>query len=61
MLEWLDLDAGWPGGVPPEGVNHVAFGVASMQNAKELGRSSTSATSVRIRRLLRADTSVVSG
>lgn len=34
MLEWLDLDSGWPGDVRPEGVNHVAFGVESLDRAK---------------------------
>jgi catechol 2,3-dioxygenase-like lactoylglutathione lyase family enzyme len=35
MLEWLDLASGWPGEQRPEGVNHVAFGVASLERAKE--------------------------
>jgi len=35
ILEWLDLDSGWPGPPRPHGVNHVAFGVESLQRARE--------------------------
>jgi catechol 2,3-dioxygenase-like lactoylglutathione lyase family enzyme len=31
MIEWLDLEEGWPDGAGPQGVNHVAFGVASLE------------------------------
>lgn len=34
LIEWLDLDAGWPGEPGPAGVNHVAFGVADIERAR---------------------------
>jgi catechol 2,3-dioxygenase-like lactoylglutathione lyase family enzyme len=41
LIEWLDLEAGWPEEPGPQGVNHVAFGVASLERTrafyKELG------------------------
>lgn len=35
LIEWLDLDRGWPGEAGPQGVNHVAFGVASIERTRE--------------------------
>jgi catechol 2,3-dioxygenase-like lactoylglutathione lyase family enzyme len=38
LIEWLDLEAGWPEGPGPQGVNHVAFGVASLERTREFYR-----------------------
>ena len=35
MIEWLDLEQGWPDDPGPQGVNHVAFGVASLERTRE--------------------------
>jgi catechol 2,3-dioxygenase-like lactoylglutathione lyase family enzyme len=35
LIEWLDLEAGWPQDSGPQGVNHVAFGVASLERTRE--------------------------
>jgi catechol 2,3-dioxygenase-like lactoylglutathione lyase family enzyme len=34
LIEWLDLEAGWPQEAGPQGVNHVAFGVASLERTR---------------------------
>ncbi|HEY4276826.1 MAG TPA: VOC family protein [Conexibacter sp.] len=34
LIEWLDLEAGWPQEDGPQGVNHVAFGVASLERTR---------------------------
>jgi catechol 2,3-dioxygenase-like lactoylglutathione lyase family enzyme len=34
LIEWLDLEHGWPDGAGPQGVNHVAFGVASLERTR---------------------------
>ncbi len=31
LIEWLDLEQGWPQNDGPQGVNHVAFGVSSRE------------------------------
>lgn len=38
LIEWLDLEAGWPQPAGPQGVNHVAFGVASLERTREFYR-----------------------
>jgi catechol 2,3-dioxygenase-like lactoylglutathione lyase family enzyme len=38
LIEWLDLEAGWPEDPGPQGVNHVAFGVASLERTREFYR-----------------------
>jgi catechol 2,3-dioxygenase-like lactoylglutathione lyase family enzyme len=38
MIEWLDLEDGWPGEPGPQGVNHVAFGVASIERTRDFYR-----------------------
>jgi catechol 2,3-dioxygenase-like lactoylglutathione lyase family enzyme len=38
LIEWLDLEAGWPDDPGPQGVNHVAFGVASLERTREFYR-----------------------
>ncbi len=35
LIEWPSLDAGWPGESGPQGVNHVAFGVASIERSRD--------------------------
>ena len=35
LIEWPDLDGGWPGEPRPQGVNHVAFGVADLARAHD--------------------------
>jgi catechol 2,3-dioxygenase-like lactoylglutathione lyase family enzyme len=35
LIEWLDLEEGWPAPDGPQGVNHVAFGVADLQRTRE--------------------------
>jgi catechol 2,3-dioxygenase-like lactoylglutathione lyase family enzyme len=39
LIEWLDLEAGWPEEPGPQGVNHVAFGVASLERTREFYRA----------------------
>jgi catechol 2,3-dioxygenase-like lactoylglutathione lyase family enzyme len=39
LIEWLDLEAGWPGEPGPEGVNHVAYGVADIERTREFWRA----------------------
>ena len=39
VLEWIDLEAGWPEPDGPQGVNHVAFGVASIERTRAFYRS----------------------
>jgi catechol 2,3-dioxygenase-like lactoylglutathione lyase family enzyme len=34
MIEWHDLEAGWPLEDGPQGVNHVAFGVADIERTR---------------------------
>jgi catechol 2,3-dioxygenase-like lactoylglutathione lyase family enzyme len=38
MIEWLDLEAGWPEPDGPQGVNHVAFGVESLARTRDFYR-----------------------
>jgi catechol 2,3-dioxygenase-like lactoylglutathione lyase family enzyme len=35
LIEWHDLEQGWPDGSGPHGVNHVAFGVASLERTRD--------------------------
>ncbi len=35
MIEWHDLESGWPVEDGPQGVNHVAFGVADIERTRE--------------------------
>jgi catechol 2,3-dioxygenase-like lactoylglutathione lyase family enzyme len=35
LIEWHDLSRGWPDAPGPHGVNHVAFGVASLARTRE--------------------------
>jgi len=35
LIEWLDLEEGWPGPPGPQGVNHVAFGVADIERTRD--------------------------
>jgi len=35
MIEWLDLQEGWPWPSGPQGVNHVAFGVADIERTRD--------------------------
>jgi catechol 2,3-dioxygenase-like lactoylglutathione lyase family enzyme len=39
LIEWVDLEQGWPEASGPQGVNHVAFGVASLQRTRAFYRS----------------------
>ncbi|HEX6022048.1 MAG TPA: VOC family protein [Solirubrobacter sp.] len=39
LIEWLDLEQGWPEESGPQGVNHVAFGVASLERTREFYRA----------------------
>jgi catechol 2,3-dioxygenase-like lactoylglutathione lyase family enzyme len=39
LIEWLDLERGWPEDPGPQGVNHVAFGVASLERTREFYRA----------------------
>jgi len=34
LIEWLDLEQGWPQEDGPQGVNHVAFGVADIERTR---------------------------
>jgi catechol 2,3-dioxygenase-like lactoylglutathione lyase family enzyme len=34
LIEWLDLEQGWPGPPGAQGVNHVAFGVADIERTR---------------------------
>lgn len=38
LIEWLDLEAGWPQEAGPQGVNHVAFGVADLERTRAFYR-----------------------
>lgn len=38
LIEWLDLERGWPRETGPQGVNHVAFGVKSLERTREFYR-----------------------
>lgn len=38
LIEWHDLEAGWPQDPGPQGVNHVAFGVADLERTREFYR-----------------------
>lgn len=38
LIEWSGLEAGWPIEAGPQGVNHVAFGVANIERTKEFYR-----------------------
>lgn len=38
LIEWLDLESGWPQDSGPQGVNHVAFGVASLERTRAFYR-----------------------
>ena len=38
LIEWLDLEQGWPQGDGPQGVNHVAFGVADLERTRAFYR-----------------------
>lgn len=38
MIEWLDLERGWPDPAGPHGVNHVAFGVADIERTRAFYR-----------------------
>ncbi|MBS1861117.1 MAG: VOC family protein [Actinobacteria bacterium] len=38
LLEWPTLDAGWPREPGPQGVNHVAFGVADIAHTRDFWR-----------------------
>jgi catechol 2,3-dioxygenase-like lactoylglutathione lyase family enzyme len=38
-IEWLDLEAGWPEPDGPQGVNHVAFGVANRERTRAFYRA----------------------
>jgi catechol 2,3-dioxygenase-like lactoylglutathione lyase family enzyme len=35
MIEWHDLEEGWPVASGPQGVNHVAFGVRDLERTRE--------------------------
>jgi catechol 2,3-dioxygenase-like lactoylglutathione lyase family enzyme len=38
MIEWHDLESGWPVDAGPQGVNHVAFGVADIARTRDFYR-----------------------
>jgi catechol 2,3-dioxygenase-like lactoylglutathione lyase family enzyme len=38
LIEWIDLESGWPQDDGPQGVNHVAFGVASLERTRAFYR-----------------------
>lgn len=38
LIEWLDLEGGWPQDEGPQGVNHVAFGVADLERTRAFYR-----------------------
>jgi catechol 2,3-dioxygenase-like lactoylglutathione lyase family enzyme len=38
-IEWLDLEQGWPEEDGPQGVNHVAFGVTSLERTRAFYRA----------------------
>ena len=35
LIEWSTLEAGWPHGPGPQGVNHVAFGVQDIERTRD--------------------------
>lgn len=35
LIEWSTLEAGWPHGPGPQGVNHVAFGVSDIERTRQ--------------------------
>ena len=35
LIEWHDLEAGWPLATGPQGVHHVAFGVADIERTRD--------------------------
>jgi catechol 2,3-dioxygenase-like lactoylglutathione lyase family enzyme len=39
IIEWVDLEQGWPEEDGPQGVNHVAFGVASLERTRVFYRA----------------------
>ena len=39
LIEWLDLESGWPTQDGPQGVNHVAFGVTDIDQTREFYRA----------------------
>jgi len=39
LIEWSTLEAGWPHGEGPQGVNHVAFGCADVDKTREFYRA----------------------
>jgi catechol 2,3-dioxygenase-like lactoylglutathione lyase family enzyme len=39
LIEWSTLEAGWPHGKGPQGVNHVAFGVTDIDRTREFYRN----------------------
>jgi catechol 2,3-dioxygenase-like lactoylglutathione lyase family enzyme len=39
LIEWIDLESGWPQDDGPQGVNHVAFGVASLERTRAFYRA----------------------
>jgi catechol 2,3-dioxygenase-like lactoylglutathione lyase family enzyme len=39
MIEWHDLESGWPFPDGPQGVNHVAFGVADIERTRDFYRT----------------------
>ena len=38
LIEWSTLEAGWPHGAGPQGVNHVAFGVSDIERTRAFYR-----------------------
>jgi catechol 2,3-dioxygenase-like lactoylglutathione lyase family enzyme len=38
MIEWHDLESGWPADPGPQGVNHVAFGVVDLERTRAFYR-----------------------
>ena len=45
LIEWSTLEAGWPLGPGPQGVNHVAFGVSDIERTRPSTRASASPAS----------------
>jgi catechol 2,3-dioxygenase-like lactoylglutathione lyase family enzyme len=39
LIEWVDLEQGWPWQDGPQGVNHVAFGVTSLEATRTFYRA----------------------
>ena len=39
LIEWVDLERDWPWADGPQGVNHVAFGVAKLEATREFYRA----------------------